>query len=455
MEAWSATDSGSIDFDSGLYSGEYSTQAASYQHHSGHRSVNGYAPHHPLEQESPETGPIFASKHFPTTLPSPTISLLSSSHPSPAETAMHGYNNNHGGPTPAVIPAGTGTDDDAFWRAMVLAAAPDDIIPVAADRQFARQSPRQPQPVALQDSFTGKRMWTVDDISAWQRQLDEQMDEGMDLSTGPSITTSPMPPQPILNEMRRSSSFSQPYHPQLPPLINSVAYPQTTACMPTPESASIDDALDSLERMGIVETLCTRIVPATRPVDLAPPRDVASLLTSQQRIVPSQPFLSLTGLPQSEYQEQPLGLAMQRTMREDFKLELDTSNIPDMSTSDSGSPPRPPLPAITRHSHHNLGHPSSAQPSDSIRHPCPFCTKTFSRRFNLTAHLRTHDPHRPRPFTCPTCHNTFTRAHDLSRHASVHSEDKPFECSRCSTRFTRLDAWKRHEKLKKCEKEED
>ncbi|KNC97416.1 uncharacterized protein SPPG_07340 [Spizellomyces punctatus DAOM BR117] len=96
--------------------------------------------------------------------------------------------------------------------------------------------------------------------------------------------------------------------------------------------------------------------------------------------------------------------------------------------------------------------PPSQSSSNSPRFRCPIlsCSKTFSRRFNLTAHLRTHDPQRPRPFNCDQCPSTFVRAHDLLRHASVHSNNKPYSCPICETRFTRMDALRRHEKMAKC-----
>ncbi|TPX68754.1 hypothetical protein SpCBS45565_g02956 [Spizellomyces sp. 'palustris'] len=96
--------------------------------------------------------------------------------------------------------------------------------------------------------------------------------------------------------------------------------------------------------------------------------------------------------------------------------------------------------------------PPNQSSSKSPRFTCPIlsCSKTFSRRFNLTAHLRTHDPQRPRPFNCNQCRSSFVRAHDLLRHASVHSSNKPYSCPICETKFTRMDALRRHEKMAKC-----
>lgn len=85
---------------------------------------------------------------------------------------------------------------------------------------------------------------------------------------------------------------------------------------------------------------------------------------------------------------------------------------------------------------------------------CPVddCRREFSRQFNLRTHLRTHNPHRSRPWICPHpgCNATFVRSHDLERHSVVHNEEKPFTCTGCGVGFTRRDALKRHIEKKGC-----
>lgn len=87
---------------------------------------------------------------------------------------------------------------------------------------------------------------------------------------------------------------------------------------------------------------------------------------------------------------------------------------------------------------------------------CPVqdCRREFSRRFNLRTHIRTHNPHRSRPWTCPHpgCDATFVRSHDLERHSVVHNVEKPFTCTGCGVTFTRRDALKRHIEKKGCER---
>src|SRR6267142_1070576 len=49
-------------------------------------------------------------------------------------------------------------------------------------------------------------------------------------------------------------------------------------------------------------------------------------------------------------------------------------------------------------------------------HKCPLCPHTFSRKTNLTTHVRTHDKSRPRHFLCPYCGHRTDRRNDLDSH---------------------------------------
>jgi len=62
---------------------------------------------------------------------------------------------------------------------------------------------------------------------------------------------------------------------------------------------------------------------------------------------------------------------------------------------------------------------------------CPLCPRTFSRRTNLTTHIRTHDNSRPRRFSCPYCKHRTDRRNDLeshiiSRHQVVCNQEERF-----------------------------
>ncbi|ESK96572.1 transcriptional regulator prz1 [Moniliophthora roreri MCA 2997] len=77
--------------------------------------------------------------------------------------------------------------------------------------------------------------------------------------------------------------------------------------------------------------------------------------------------------------------------------------------------------------------------------PVPGCGSTFTRRFNLRGHLRSHTEERP--FVCdwPGCKKGFARQHDCKRHQALHTA-KPQSnvCQGCKKTFSRLDALNRH-----------
>ncbi|RUS31148.1 hypothetical protein BC938DRAFT_478389 [Jimgerdemannia flammicorona] len=72
----------------------------------------------------------------------------------------------------------------------------------------------------------------------------------------------------------------------------------------------------------------------------------------------------------------------------------------------------------------------------------PGCPKTFSRVYNLKAHLKSHVS--TKPFECNMCSRSFSRKHDLQRHVRVHTGAKPYVCPCCKKGFARTDALKRH-----------
>ncbi|TBU47672.1 hypothetical protein BD309DRAFT_855511 [Dichomitus squalens] len=73
--------------------------------------------------------------------------------------------------------------------------------------------------------------------------------------------------------------------------------------------------------------------------------------------------------------------------------------------------------------------------------PVPGCGSTFTRRFNLRGHLRSHTAERP--FLCewPGCNKGFARQHDCKRHQALHtSRSQSNVCQGCGKTFSRLDA---------------
>ncbi|TDL25904.1 hypothetical protein BD410DRAFT_716355, partial [Rickenella mellea] len=73
--------------------------------------------------------------------------------------------------------------------------------------------------------------------------------------------------------------------------------------------------------------------------------------------------------------------------------------------------------------------------------PVPGCGSTFTRRFNLRGHLRSHTEERPYICEWPGCNKGFARQHDCKRHQALHSTKSHSNvCSGCGKTFSRLDA---------------
>ncbi|KAJ3193497.1 Metallothionein expression activator, partial [Irineochytrium annulatum] len=73
------------------------------------------------------------------------------------------------------------------------------------------------------------------------------------------------------------------------------------------------------------------------------------------------------------------------------------------------------------------------------RYPCKEagCKRSFTRLFNLKAHLETHNPQRERSFKCADCGVAFCRAQDLLRHGTVHDKSN---LMLCAVMFVSMDA---------------
>lgn len=83
---------------------------------------------------------------------------------------------------------------------------------------------------------------------------------------------------------------------------------------------------------------------------------------------------------------------------------------------------------------------------------CEFCQKTFTKKYSLNSHRKTHST--AKPFQCSHCERSFARNHDRRRHEFLHQGIKRFQCGGvlkdgvtqwgCGKRFTRADGLGRH-----------
>ncbi|CAG0888110.1 unnamed protein product [Darwinula stevensoni] len=73
---------------------------------------------------------------------------------------------------------------------------------------------------------------------------------------------------------------------------------------------------------------------------------------------------------------------------------------------------------------------------------CPYCQKTFKRKFSLDCHVKVHTG--AKPYECEVCYKKFSLASNCKKHTLTHLDYRPHQCKFCGKKFSQNGNLLRH-----------
>jgi DNA-directed RNA polymerase subunit RPC12/RpoP len=75
---------------------------------------------------------------------------------------------------------------------------------------------------------------------------------------------------------------------------------------------------------------------------------------------------------------------------------------------------------------------------------CTRCDKAFANRSNRNRHVQIHTGARVKPYKCTHCNKAFVKKSNRNRHVQIHTGVKPYKCTHCDMAFADKSTRNRH-----------